>query len=226
VTDPNGWTPATQLVAGDTLPRLFGLAEKRWGAAPHAAATLSWKSYTYWLCLPAMVSWATARRVPLLDPRNVLVRFSDGPALLQVGLSRLQLAVLPEDPLAGQPGVIIAGDEGVLLKMLRMTLMEHHLEPMAEKIQERVKVGRHNLRGSIASAIAYGLIRTRKALPGTPEEDIVAVLDALGLDDLVEITQEHGGPGVQRKTCCLAFTLPEPKVCSGCCIRKAPTGAA
>jgi ferric iron reductase protein FhuF len=26
---------------------------------------------------------------------------------------------------------------------------------------------------------------------------------------------------VQRKTCCLAFTLPQPKVCAGCCLRTA-----
>jgi hypothetical protein len=28
-----------------------------------------------------------------------------------------------------------------------------------------------------------------------------------------------GEPTVQRKTCCLAFTLSEPKICKGCCIR-------
>jgi hypothetical protein len=24
---------------------------------------------------------------------------------------------------------------------------------------------------------------------------------------------------VLRKTCCLAFTLPQPKICAGCCIK-------
>jgi ferric iron reductase protein FhuF len=38
--------------------------------------------------------------------------------------------------------------------------------------------------------------------------------------DLVElIADESGKLDVQRKTCCLAFTLPTPKVCRGCCIK-------
>jgi hypothetical protein len=42
---------------------------------------------------------------------------------------------------------------------------------------------------------------------------------ALDLDDLVEVSAEADGLAVRRKTCCLAFTLDQPKVCSGCCIR-------
>jgi ferric iron reductase protein FhuF len=48
------------------------------------------------------------------------------------------------------------------------------------------------------------------------------ILTALGLEDLVDLSSRRDGrPGleVQRRTCCLAFTLPEPKICSGCCIR-------
>ena len=37
--------------------------------------------------------------------------------------------------------------------------------------------------------------------------------------DLVDLVAGPGGrPTVQRKTCCLAFTLPRPKICAGCCI--------
>jgi ferric iron reductase protein FhuF len=40
--------------------------------------------------------------------------------------------------------------------------------------------------------------------------------------DLVELVPGRGGePTVQRRTCCLAFTLPSPKVCQGCCVRTA-----
>ena len=52
VTDLEGWTPATDLISGAALPELFAVAERRWKAAPHAAATLAWKSYTYWLTMP------------------------------------------------------------------------------------------------------------------------------------------------------------------------------
>src|SRR5215470_1508567 len=85
VTDLEGWTPASDLVSGVALPELFELAERRWGAAPHAAATLAWKAYTYWLTLPVVLSWAASRRVPLVDPQNVFVRLDTGSPLLQIG---------------------------------------------------------------------------------------------------------------------------------------------
>ncbi|HEU5111371.1 MAG TPA: hypothetical protein VFT95_22750, partial [Micromonosporaceae bacterium] len=66
VTDPVGWLPATSLVDGSRLPELLDAAGRRWQAAPHAAAALAWKAYTYWLTLPAVLGWASARRVPLL----------------------------------------------------------------------------------------------------------------------------------------------------------------
>lgn len=220
VNDLEGWVPATDLISGAALPELFASAERRWGAAPHAAATLAWKAYTYWLALPVVLSWAAARRVPLVDPQNVLVRLDTGSPLLRIGFSRLQLAVPSEDPAASTPEAAVVGDDHLLLKAMRVSLLDHHLEPLAERIHHRVKVGIHNLRGSIASGIAYGVIRAGHALPGSPEETIATVLAALGLEGLIELLPGVEGPGVRRKTCCLAFTLPEPKICSGCCLRK------
>jgi hypothetical protein len=218
VVDHDGWISATDLVNGAGLPDLFRLAERRWGAAPHAAATLAWKAYTYWLALPAVLSWAASRRVPLLEPSNVLVDLHcESSPLLRIGLADLKLAVLPDDPLAGHPDVTVADDDELLLKMMRVSLLDHHLEPMAERVHERVKVGKHNLRGSIASGIAYGVIRAAAALPGDAEQTVTTLLRAFDLEDLVELMP---GLAVQRKTCCLAFTLPEPKICSGCCLRK------
>lgn len=223
VTDLEGWVPAADLVSGAALPDLFAVAERRWNAAPHAAATLAWKSYTYWLTLPVVLSWAINRRVPLVDPQHMVVRFDTGSPLLQIGFNKLQLAVPSGDRLANAAEALVVGDDNLLLKLMRVSLLDHHLEPLAERIHERVKVGKHNLRGSIASGIAYGVIRAGKGLPGSPERTINTVLDALGLEDLIELLpagEGDAGPGVRRKTCCLAFTLPEPKICSGCCLRK------
>ncbi|MDI1464261.1 IucA/IucC family C-terminal-domain containing protein [Catellatospora sp. KI3] len=219
-----GWTPASALTGGAGLPALFATAHRRWGAAPHAAATLSWKSYSYWVAMPAVLSWAVARRVPLVSADNVLVRFSGEPgeALVQVGLRGVQLAVLPDDPLAHapHPGVTVVGDESLLLKTLRTSLLDHHLDPVSERIREHVKVGRRTLLGSVASGIAYALVRGGPDVPGSTTEAAGTVLSALGLDDLVDLVPSPTGePAVQRRTCCLAFTLPQPKVCGGCCLR-------
>jgi hypothetical protein len=248
VHDPAGWTPASSIAHGDTLPALLDAARQRWGGTPHAAAALAWKSYTYWLALPAVLGWASARRVPLLDPERVMVRFSGHHPFLTLGLRRTSVAVLPSDPLlaatgpapawnGGYPVRVVAG-EAELLATLRQTVLDAHLTPIMDRIRERTHLGQRTLLGSLASGVAYGVIRASDALPGSTAETIATLLDALGVADLVSLkpgrapgpgpgpgTGPGPGPGpagelaVQRHTCCLAFTLPEPKVCSGCCLR-------
>jgi hypothetical protein len=74
--------------------------------------------------------------------------------------------------------------------------------------------------GSLASGVAYGVLRSADTLPGSAAATVGTLLDALDVADLVELVPGPGGElTVQRRTCCLAFTLPTPKVCAGCCIR-------
>ncbi|MDY7090569.1 MAG: hypothetical protein SYR96_36445, partial [Actinomycetota bacterium] len=76
VHDPTDWTPASAL-AGEQLGVLLESSRRRWNAQPHAAAALAWKAYTYWVALPAVLGYASARRVPLLTADNVLMHFDD-----------------------------------------------------------------------------------------------------------------------------------------------------
>jgi hypothetical protein len=218
VTDPTGWSPASSLVSGEALTTLLAVAARRWSAAPHAGAALAWKSYSYWAALPIVLGWASARRVPLLTADQTLVQLS-GDDLLFAGYAPTW-AVLPNDPLAliGSP-VHVVPDEAALLRVVRETLMDRHLDPLLEAIHGRVRIGRRTLLGSVASGISYGLIRASDGLPGSTQESLETLLAALELDDLVELSASPTGLNVRRKTCCLAFTLDEPKICSGCCIR-------
>ena len=224
VTDPMGWLPATSLTDGSRLPDLLEAAGRRWRAAPHAAAALAWKAYTYWLALPPVLGWASARRVPLVRPEDVMVHFEDHRPLLTLGLREtVRVAVLPGDPLAlaGAPEVVVVPDEAALLAALRASLVDAHLSPLLDRIREQVHLGRRTLMGSLASGVAYGIIRAADALPGSTVATVGTLLDALDVADLIDLVPGPGGDlTVQRKTCCLAFTLPTPKVCSGCCIRK------
>ncbi|WP_422774524.1 IucA/IucC family C-terminal-domain containing protein [Plantactinospora sp. WMMC1484] len=223
VSDETGWAPATELVDGTRWPELLAVTRQRWGATPHAAAALAWKSYTYWLLLPVVLGWASARRVPLLRPADVLVRFEEGRPLLTLGMRRsTAIAVLPSDPLAlsGLPEVRVVLGEAELLTALRTSLLDSHLTPMLDALHCHVRVGARTLLGSVASGVAQGVLRAADALPGGSAETIGALLDALGVADLVELVPGPSGElTVQRRTCCLAFTLPQPKVCAGCCIR-------
>ncbi|RLK24657.1 ferric iron reductase FhuF-like transporter [Micromonospora sp. M71_S20] len=225
VHDEFGWSPATTLVDGTLLPEFLRSASSRWGGTPHACAALAWKSYSYWTALPVALGWASARRVPLLDPADVLIHFEDHRPLLTMGLRRsTTVAVLPSDPLAlaGLPEVRVVADEAELLQALRASLLDAHLAPMVAAIQAEVRIGARTLLGSVASGIAHGILRAADGLPGSSVEAIDTLLGALDLADLVELVPgPNGEPTVQRRTCCLAFTLPKPKICQGCCVRQA-----
>src|SRR5688572_27095428 len=54
---------------------LLDTAKQRWRAAPHAAAALAWKCYSYWTSLPAVLGYAVAHRVPLMTPDAVTLRW-------------------------------------------------------------------------------------------------------------------------------------------------------
>jgi hypothetical protein len=222
VYDETRWIPAARL-ADDELPVLLESARRRWNAQPHAAAALAWKAYTYWLALPAVLGWASARRVPLLTGDDVLMHFDDPRPLVTLGLRRdIPIAVLPSDPLAlsGLPQVKVVADDAALLAELRRSLMDEHLTPMLDAIHGMVRLGRRTLLGSLSSGIAYAVLRSADVLPGSSAETIGTLLGALEIEDLIELVPGPSGKlDVQRKTCCLAFTLPQPKICTGCCIK-------
>lgn len=223
VSDPTGWLPATEITSGRNLPDLLEAAGRRWRAQPPAAAALAWKSYTYWLALPALAGYAESRRVPLPDASAVLVRFSDHQPFISMALNRPVIALLSDDPLAiaGAPHIKVCANDAALRSELRHSLLNEHLDPLLDAIQRRVRLGRRGLLGSLASGVAHALVRTAGSVPGPIADTIDEVLGALGIADLVDVQPDPvtGIPYVKRRTCCLAFTLPEPKICTGCCIR-------
>ena len=216
------WKPAARL-ADDELPTLLDRARLRWNAQPHAAAALAWKAYTDWLALPAVLGWAAARRVPLLTADDVLIHFEDPRPLVTIGLrADIGVAVLPGDPLAlsGLPQVRVVADEAALLAEFRRSLLDDHLTPLLDAIFGMVRVGKRTLLGSLSSGIAYAVLRSADVVPGSSVQMIGTLLSTFGVEDLIElVTGPDGKLEVQRKTCCLAFTLPQPKICVGCCVR-------
>jgi hypothetical protein len=227
--DTGGWTRATDLISGEALDDFLDTAKQRWCATPHAAAALAWKCYSYWLALPAVLGYAAARRVALMRPDAVWWKWSPQQPFLTVGLTSVEVAVLPSDPLAlgtraTRPGaeVRVVPDEDALLAELRTSLVDEHLAPLLDNVRRGLHIGSRTFWGSFASGVAHGLSRAADVVPGTTLDTAESVLGALGVRDLVDLGPRDGGRAglsVQRRTCCLAFTLPEPKICSGCCIR-------
>jgi hypothetical protein len=237
-----GWVPATVLTTGDAVDDLIAAARDHWRAAPHAAVALAWKSYTYWVALPAVLGYAGARRVPLLRPDAVQVRWSVESPFVRVALipHKVEVAVLAGDPVAGgvagdpvagdpvaggvsggrSDRLRVAADDGELIAMLRASLLDDHLAVLLEQLRQRVHLGRRTLWGSVASAIAHALSRGTNAVAGSTLDVARHLLGALDLEGLVDLGPAPAGLTVHRRTCCLAFTLPTPKVCGGCPITR------
>ncbi len=223
VADGPGWICAQELTDGTLVPELLAAVGRRRRASPHVAAALAWKAYTYALALPVVVGWAAARRVPLVRPADVLVRLHAPRSVLMLGLRpSVRVAVLPSDPLAAEHrgDIDVVTDEAALLDAVRGSLLDAHLSPLLGHIRVAVRVGARTLLGSLASGVAHAVLDAAHALPGSAAEHAQRLLAALGVQDLVDLVPgADGGLTVQRHTCCLAFSLPEPKICAGCCIR-------
>jgi ferric iron reductase protein FhuF len=217
VRDPEAWIPATDLVSGDRLESLFAIPRRLWSAAPHAAAVLAWKTYTYRLAQPLALAWSTAREVPLLSADNVLVQISSQRPYVTVGLRRSTSAVLSTSSAVRSHDAIVAPDEAGLLDFLRLTLMEQHLRPLLARTRLIRRVGERVLWGQVAAGVAYAL----SDVSSTPGEDAMVLTEALGLRGLAGVGEDDQ---VWRNTCCLAFSTPSLDACRDCCMHERAGG--
>ena len=197
VTTTAGWHPATTWSTAPGCPSSCAPPRRRWGGTPHACAALAWKSYSYWLALPAVLGWASARRVPLLDPADVLIHFEDHRPLVTIGLRRsTTVAVLPGDPLASpdSPGSGWSPTRRSCSVSCGATLLDAHLAPMTAAIHAQGAGGHPyparlgGVRRGVRRAAGGGRrCRARR------RETIDTLLGALGMADLVELVPGRGG---------------------------------
>ncbi|WP_328708744.1 (2Fe-2S)-binding protein [Microbispora hainanensis] len=204
--DSPGWTPAAALVR-EPYEGLLALVDEtaaRWSAPRHVAAALLWKTYGYWHTMPMALGWGLGRRVPLMRLEDTLVRPSA--AGVTVAASRVTVAVLPGDPLAGAEGTVVVPD---LAAAIRKALLESQY-PFVRALGTLTKVGERTLWGSTAEAFAHPLLTIG------PYAEAARLLDEIGPPVAGLLTPE--GDGYRRRTCCLWVTLPDAEVCSTCCV--------
>lgn len=207
---------------GEAAERIVQHAADLWGAAPHVAAALAWKTYSYWTVLPAVLGYVSARRVPLWTPSDAHFVISRHNPLFSLHVGDAKFAVLADDPLADHSDAIIAKDSNELREMARKSLLDQHLAPVMSALGQQARVGRRNLMGSLASGLCYAVSGTAGA-GNVPGEDIARdFLETFGVANLVDISSDDDGKLVyQRHTCCLAFTLEGRNICSTCCLPEA-----
>lgn len=212
--------PGSALADGSRVGELLADSARLWGGSPHASAALAWKTYCYWVLVPAVLGYVSARRVPLLEADNFVFTISEDEPMFSARQIRPRFAVLGDDPMAGAPGVQTVAGEEALLERMRASLFEGHLDPVLEAIRREVRIGRRTLLGSLASGIAYATANCSSASREPAEVIAKNLLEAFDVAELVDIaTDEHGRLAYQRHTCCLAFTIDGCGTCSTCCVR-------
>jgi hypothetical protein len=148
------WFAATELIDDsqrlhESLHRImrpYSLEDREIAAKNrHIAASFLINSYAWALPAAAIGAYLSERRVPDLDPSNVALRFSEAAEEEEGGLEIAflsdRMAVLPDDPAAGQPDVIVVDESSQLREWMRLRL-ERHLQPIIEAIYGRTRFGR------------------------------------------------------------------------------------
>lgn len=208
------------LADGSRIGELLAGSARLWGGPPHASAALAWKTYCYWALVPAVLGYISARRVPLLDADNFVFTVSEDEPMFSGRQVRPQFAALPSDRMATVPGMEIVANEGALLRRMRVSLFEGHLEPVLEAIRREVRIGRRTLLGSLASGLAYAAANCSAVGRDSTEAVARLLLEVFDVADLVDVfTDEDGRFTYRRHTCCLAFTIKGRGLCSTCCVQ-------
>jgi ferric iron reductase protein FhuF len=187
--------------AGAPLSALVARPQREWGAAPHAAAALAWKAYSWWLLDPVVRALMADRPVPV------------------PGLHDTEVAMLDTSPYiafrpAGSASVTPGSGYDVLARVASEVL-EGHLHPVARALSAATRVGARTLWGSVAEAVSYPVLAA-----GRPEL-ARRLLVAWSLDELIDLVDPLMDPTTSaaqplRRTCCLAVTVPGLGVCETC----------
>jgi hypothetical protein len=131
--DPDGtWVRCADLLADRALLRDWALRvaawlEREYGQAPDR--TVAGYLVSWYLTVPAQAGALllhTTRRVPLLDPAHVAVRFGpDHPRPDAIALLDDRFACLADDPASADPSATVVDDEPALAAVLRERYADH-----------------------------------------------------------------------------------------------------
>jgi hypothetical protein len=218
------WYPSSRLThpGGSALRALLDDAARRWAVGPHAAAALAFKGYAWAATLPVLVGWVRHRRVPIFETDRIRVGMSPRMPYVRFDLTDATVAVLPDDPAAAHPAVLVIRDPTDMLRAARVALVDDHLAAVVAALHGATRVGERLLWGTVAEAIAQPALLMAEGPVADRVATARALLDSFGerVRDLVDIVEGPGGPRVRRRTCCLWFTAAEGRgrYCASCCV--------
>lgn len=230
--DDNGWIPTEDLIGGG--PVFEGIVE-RIGNAPGPATRRAVGSQFVLLYLrfvwPAVAAFALERRVPDVAAANLLVRLDDEGWPAAFALKEPRMAVLAEDPAAGEASVVTE-DPAALMVWLQERAIEANAAPLIETVRRRLLTSGTPLWGNVAAAFVHPLLwHVQHVAPESSSvvRDAEALLQrptAPKLGDQVRLLRVVEGNDAwtvhARRTCCLRWCLPGEERCDDCPLVREP----
>jgi hypothetical protein len=125
--DEPGWARAGALLADPywTAAQLAKQHAKYSYKTFKNVATSFYDSYQWYVGAVAVGSFVADARVPDVGAHNIAVKFDDDGALSNIALITPNFACLPDDPAAGQPGVVTLADRDALRAHAARAIWEH-----------------------------------------------------------------------------------------------------
>lgn len=220
-----GWHTAGDLLADDGagLNRLLADISARTGGQPDVAASYLAGWYASPVISVAVAGWFLHRRVLDVARANVSLHVHQDGWLDAIAIEGPGMAVVPGDPAAGEPGVVVVADEGALRAHLVTSLLGH-LSPVVAAIRARSPIGLRALWGTIADDIGFAFLTAGRHVGALDlaraEADAVLAAASPPLQALpVWFPFEHRGePTLHliRDTCCLAHKTTDHGYCTTC----------
>lgn len=205
------WVAAGELFAEELPTTLAALGAARGTDRPAVAGTLLFEQYAHRVAAPVLA--ALLRDGTVLDARLPQVRAQ----VVDGTVRRLAFARAPA-----------AGTDAGSARTDAVDALLAGLEPVADAVHRRTRIGRRVLRGSVANAVAMSLLHISWQHDDRARyvDDALALVDSVpewaGLVNVDAVTT--GGEAwmyVDRNTCCQAFRTSvnqarDQKYCSAC----------
>lgn len=156
------------------------------------------------------------RRVLLLAPDDIALRFHAGTRIDAVAATPAQVAVLPDDPAAQLPGAVVVHGAGDLARAAARVL-HTVFAPVAAAVRERAPFGLRGMWGTLADHVAEGTLAWAREHGDDVEAAWVqseAVLDHLARHEPLLRARPRRHPVgkalyADKGTCCLIYKARE-----------------
>ncbi len=229
-----GWHSPAELFASNSskLNHLIAYVQTTYQTdSPEIVASALLNGYQWIVIVPALACYLSERRVPDLSLNNVRVRFDEAtePDFAdKINYRHGRFWVLPDDPAAQHPDVIVLPNLEALRLQLR-TSIESHLDWVLTQLQGVICVRSSTLWRTVADRCAGTIIWLGQELngcfdqPDRIEAEVAAFIQAPGSalrnqrTGILKITyQDYTRLFLRRGSCCYAFRTPEHNYCATC----------